>query len=508
MARDSLTQGTHNNVIKANWGKRTDERQAHTAVTISSMSEDHELLEKLVRLVGAAHVLRGEDVSARSTHFWDPSPLEAMAIIRPANTAETAEVIKACHAAGQAVITHGGVTGLVDGNRTHAGDIVLSLERQRSIESVDAIGRTMTLQAGAILQDVQQAANDAGLQFGLDLGARGSCTIGGNLSTNAGGLSVLRYGMAREQVLGLEVVLADGTVMSSMNHMLKNNAGYDLKHLFIGSEGTLGIITRVVLRLRAQTPAVNTALLAFDSFTNLTSTLALLDRQFSGTLDAFEVLWQPFYKLNTTPGLPGSVAAPLPDDYPLYAIVETKCASSETGDAQFEATLEMVFEKGYLADAIIAKSRQERASIWHIRENIELALKHDPVFVYDISLPVASMERYVSDLEQNLRRQWPDVILYVYGHLADGNLHILVAPPAGSELSGKDKRNWQSSSNAMVYEPLQQLGGSISAEHGIGLFKKGYLGLSRTPQEIQMMKLLKKTLDPSGILNPGKVVTP
>jgi len=258
------------------------------------------LLDALANIVGPSNVLRGEQVSQRATHFWDSTPLVAKAIVRPANTAETSAVLKLCHEQSQTVVTHGGVTGLVDGNRTTSDDIILSLERQNHIESIDEKGRTMLVQAGAVLQNIQEAAADANLQFGLDLGARGSCTIGGNISTNAGGLSVLRYGMTREQVLGLEVVLADGTVLSSLNQMMKNNAGYDLKHLFIGSEGTLGIITRAVLRLRPATPHIDTALMAFASFDQVSDLLGEFSASLNGLVILSMPLWRPVATMRKT----------------------------------------------------------------------------------------------------------------------------------------------------------------------------------------------------------------
>ena len=466
------------------------------------------------------HVLDSKQVAERATHFWDSQSLVAKALVRPASTDETAKVLKACHEAGQTVVTHGGVTGLVDGNRSDGHDIIVSLERQCAIEQIDPTGKTMTVQAGAKLQMVQEKAAESGMQFGLDLGARGTCTIGGNVSTNAGGLSVLRYGMAREQVLGLEVVLADGTIISSMNSMMKNNAGYDLKHMFIGSEGTLGIITRVVLRLRAPTPRIETALLAFDNFASITASLQTLDSAFNGTLDAFEVLWQPFYRLNTDPGRSDTITAPLPRNYPLYAIVERRSADAQHVDSVFEPALVQLLEDGTLVDAVIAKSAQEAASIWKIREHIDIALEPDPVFTYDVSLPIATMEDYVSRLTTDLETMWPQVTLYVYGHLADGNLHILISPPETITLaySAKDSDSPHTSApeadrveklheccNELVYTPLQSIGGSISAEHGIGLYKKDYLPLSRNASELALMKTLKRTLDPKAILNRGKI---
>ncbi len=479
------------------------------------------LLEALQNIVGIDHVLDSQQVSERATHFWDANPLIARALVRPANTSETSEVLKLCHAHDQIVVTHGGVTGLVDGNRSTATDIILSLERQKQIEVVDPVGKTMTVGAGAILQHVQETAEEVGLQLGLDLGARGSCTIGGNVSTNAGGLSVLRYGMAREQVLGLEAVLADGTIVSSMNSMMKNNAGYDLKHLFIGSEGTLGIITRVVLRLRAATPIVHTALLAFQQFSDVVRTLSHLDRSLNGTLDAFEVIWKPFYTLNTDPARGDTVKAPLSTEYPLYAIVEAKSAAGTQNDETFSDALEQLMENDVIVDAVIAQSTTEAANIWYIREHIDIALEHNPLFVYDISLPIADMERYVENLGRDVESLWPGCSLYVYGHLADGNLHILIAPHMDTAAPGEalaksakpddqgaaeEHERWKEQSHALVYTPLQAIGGSISAEHGIGLHKKNYLGLSRNAVEIDLMKTLKRTLDPKGILNRGKII--
>ena len=464
------------------------------------------LLSRLADIVGPENVLTGADVSSRATHFWDSTPLSAAAIVRPADTAQTSAVLCLCHEAGQVVVTHGGKTGLVEGHASTSNDIVLSMERMNAIAEVDVTGRTLTVEAGAILQTVQQAADAAGLQLGIDLGARGSCTIGGNIATNAGGLSVLRYGMTREQILGLEVVLADGTILSSLNRMMKNNAGYDLKHLFVGSEGTLGVITRAVLRLRPATPAVATALLAFDTFDQVSATLAHLSHALNGTLNAYEVIWQPFYALNTDPRLDGSSQSPLPRDHALYAIVESRGAEPDETDQRFEHALGQALENELITDAVIVQSERERQNIWHIREHIDTALQHDPVFVYDISLPIADMQRYVDDTLAALQARWPDVIMYVYGHLADGNLHVLVAPPNGQNLSPAEKTRWHEHSNQLIYEPLQALGGSVSAEHGIGLSKKAYLSLSRSAAEISMMRSLKHTLDPSGILNPGKII--
>ena len=477
------------------------------------------IVSKLEEIVGSQHVLSQSEVAERATHFWNPAPMQALALVKPANTKETSMVLKACHAAGQPVVTHGGVTGLAEGDKSNAKDIILSLERQRSIESIDITGRNMTVQAGCILQSVHDAARDADLLYGLDLGARGSCTIGGNISTNAGGLSVLRYGMTRDQILGLEVVLADGTVLSSMNKMMKNNAGYDLKQLFIGSEGTLGVVTRAVLRLRPATTTANTAIVAFDNFEQVKATLLHMSASLNAELNAFEIIWNDFYQLSTDQTVQGASRAPLPDNLFAYAIIESRGANNDADELRFTQALEEAMHKELITDAVIAQSEQERADIWQIRENVDLTLRHQPLFVYDISLPIDSMQDYLDSISASLRALWPNVIVYAYGHLADSNLHVTIAPepanfikdpnsqPARIQDFNNAESEWYQHCNKTVFEPLTALGGSISAEHGIGLLKKAHLHYSRTPEEIATMQLLKKSLDPENILNPGKIVS-
>ena len=476
------------------------------------------IIDQLKSIVGTDHVLSAAAVAERATHFWDPAPMVAMALVRPANTAEVSEVLKVCHQNNQPVVTHGGVTGLVDGDKTTETDIILSLERMRAIESVDVAGRTMTVQAGCILQNVHEAANEAGLLYGLDLGARGSCTIGGNISTNAGGLSVLRYGMTRDQILGLEAVLADGTVLSSMNTMIKNNAGYDLKQLFIGSEGTLGVVTRAVLRLRPETPTVNTAMVAFDNFDQIKSTLLHVSAALNAELNAFEIMWNDYYKLSTDSTIKGTSRAPLPGNFHAYAIIESRGADATTDAAKFIRTMEQAIVSELIADAVIAKSETERADIWQIRENVDLTLRHQPAFNFDISLPVNSMQSYLDQVTDSLRTIWSDVIVYAYGHMADSNLHVTVVPIPENfikdpdqpisrvQTSNETEKQWYQQSNETLFTPLKEIGGSISAEHGIGLLKKQYLPYSRTEEEISTMQLLKRSLDPKNLLNPGKIV--
>lgn len=456
------------------------------------------LLEKIEKTVGAGGLLTGQDVTSRPLNWMGQGRREALAIVRPASTKEVAAVLKACNEARQPVVPLGGLTGLVHGTQSTPGDIVLSLERMTAIENIDRIGRTAVTQAGAPLQKFQEAAEAANLHFAFDLGARGSCTIGGNIAVNAGGNQVLRYGMMREQVLGLEVVLADGTILSCMNALIKNNTGYDLKHLFVGSEGTLGIVTRAVLRLYPRSLSTNTALVAAPSFDALTGFFALMGEQLAGGLTAFEVMWRDHYELIAVTS--GRHTAPLPADHPYYIIVRQQGADAVRDAEHFSAALELAAEREFLVDAVIAQSEAQARAIWDIREDVfGLYMALSPVCTFDISLPIAEMENYVATIRKAVIDQWGEAAkIIVFGHLGDCNIHVLVSVGDGSDAATR-------AINKLVYEPLRNIGGSVSAEHGIGLEKKDYLSLSRSPEEIAVMKKIKQTLDPNNILNPGKI---
>ncbi|MFG6667689.1 FAD-binding oxidoreductase [Halomonas sp. HNIBRBA4712] len=457
------------------------------------------LINELEGIVGSNGVLLGDDVAQRSVDWFTKAPCEAMAIVRPKNTEQLSQVMAACHAARQPVVTHGGLTGVVHGAVASPNELVISLELMNQIEEVDALGSTMRVQAGTTLQRVQEAAEEIDMQFPLDLGARGSCTIGGNIATNAGGIRVIRYGMMRQQVLGLEAVLSDGTVVSSMNTMLKNNAGYDLKQLFIGSEGTLGIVTRAVLRLQPKMPSEQTALVAVPSFDALTRLLQFASKELANSLSAFEALWNNHYALMTSEAT--KHAEILAGDSPFYAIIETLGADEEKDAEAFAAMLEKALEEELITDAVLASSSMQRQGIWDIREDIEtLVYELNPMFSFDISLPIVHMDEYVTQLEEKLKAQWPETgQIVVFGHLGDGNLHIMITVRDSSPHSRREVEE-------LVYGTLGQYTGSISAEHGVGLEKRDYLSLSRTPEEIALMKRMKLALDPKGLLNPGKVL--
>lgn len=456
-----------------------------------------DLIDKLRAALGDAGVLTGADAEEKAQGGWSPLGVP-LAVVRPTSTEETSQALKLCHAAGQGVVAWGGKTGLVEGGYAD-GMVALSMERMTRVEDIDTVGGTMTVQAGIALEAACNAAAEKGFLFPLDLGARGTATIGGNIATNAGGNRVLRYGMMREMVLGLEVVLADGTVLSAMNHMLKNNAGYDLKQLFIGTEGTLGIVTRAVLRLRPTSISQDTAFVAVDDFDSLPKLLRHMEAAMGGTLSAFEVMWEDFYKLVTRP--PAEGRAPLADGHPYYVLLEAMGGHQEEDTARFESALMKTLEAGFISDAVIAKNQGERDAMWALRDDVSQVAQNWPIFTYDVSLGIAQMEKYIETVTERLNAEWEKPSLIIFGHLGDGNLHLIVGVGDG-ELAARRRVE------DIVYSPLGDIGGSVSAEHGIGLEKRPYLGLSRSPEEIALMRTLKNTLDPKGILNPGKVLEP
>jgi FAD/FMN-containing dehydrogenase len=456
-----------------------------------------DLLSRLRRATGEFQCLTGDAIGPRyladSMHALSGGA--PLAVLLPDSVAQVSAVLRLCNEAGVALVVAGGMTGLAGGATPQAGWVVLSLERMRGIEEVDTASASMTVWAGTTLQEVQEAAWAAGMFYPVDLGGRGSCQIGGNIGTNAGGNRVIRYGMTRQQVLGLEVVLADGTVLTSLNKMLKNNAGYDLKQLFIGSEGTLGVVTRAVLRLQPQPRSSCTALCALKDYASVVRLLHHLRQSLSGTLSAFEMMWPDFYELITA--LPDRPPA-LPWGHGAYVLVEALGSEQASDQARFEAALEAALAEGIVADAVLAQSEAQARALWAIRDGSgEFRRVFWPHVGYDVSIPTGELSEFVDACRTALRCRWPQAKTLFFGHVGDANIHIAVKV---GELEQPE-----SELDELVYGLVRCWHGSISAEHGIGVLKRAYLRYSRTEQELTMMKAFKRTLDPGHILNPGKI---
>lgn len=414
----------------------------------------------------------------------------------PRTTAEVSAVLRICSAYGQPIVVQGGLTGLTAATRPFNGELILSLERMRDIEEIDPVAATMTLQAGVPLQFAQENAAAAGMSFPIDMGSRGSCLIGGSIATNAGGNRVLRYGMTRDSVLGVEAVLADGTVVNALNKMLKNNTGYDLKQLFIGSEGTLGVVTRAVFRLYPAPVSAYAALCRVTDYDAVTALLRDARRTLGSTLSAFEVMWPDYYAYAT-----GSAGrrTPLALEKGLYVLLDTLGTSVDADRQRFEAWLTNASETGLVQDAVMAQSSREFDELWAVREAVsELRAVFGDFVAFDVSVPVGDIGRFVEDCKCRIHEQLPDALLLTFGHVADSNVHFAYASPRGplNEQLVDD----------IIYETVRDWRGSVSAEHGIGLAKKAYLGYSRSEPELALMRQLKQLLDPKSLLNPGRVL--
>ncbi|MES2624761.1 MAG: FAD-binding oxidoreductase [Pseudomonadota bacterium] len=456
-----------------------------------------EFLDRLQHTVSSP-LLTGNNITARYQHDWSAEmPGIPVAVARPATTEEVAAILRLCHERNQPVVVQGGLSGLCGGGNPRGGEVAISLERLNGIEELDRDSMTMTVKAGTPLQVIQEAAAAAGFAFPLDLGARGTCNIGGNISTNAGGNQVLRFGMTRNLVLGLEAVLADGTVISSLNKMLKNNAGYDLKHLFIGSEGTLGVVTRAVLRLFPRAQSRCSALLAVEKFDDVVTLLHKLSRAFGGGMSAYEVMWNSYYHF-ITDNVP-TVTSPFNTRYPLYVLTELEGSDTERDQAVFESALSAVMEEGIVVDAVLASSQREREGFWKLRDGVaEIGALIKGGANFDVSVPISVMQPFLQTIERELVAAIPSCKMLVFGHVADSNLHFICY--TGSK---DDVKNIYD----IVYKITGEFKGSVSAEHGIGVQKLKYLAYSRTPEEIALMKVLKVAMDPKGILNRGRVIS-
>ena len=431
----------------------------------------------------------------------------AAAVARPANTAQVAAVMKLCAETGTPVVPQGGNTGMCGASVPNAAgnEIVLSLARMNKIIDVDPLNNTLTAEAGCVLASIQQAAADAGRLFPLSLGAEGSCQIGGNLSTNAGGVNVLRYGNTRDLVLGLEVVLPDGRIWNGLRGLRKDNTGYDLKHLFIGAEGTLGIITAVTLKLFPRPAANATAWMAVRDPEAALRLLALMRRHCNDRITAFELISRHSLEL-VWKHVPGT-RDPLAEPSPWVVLTELADAGNEaTLRADLERALETALQEELVVDAVIAESRSQAQALWHMRESIPEGVRQEPVMVYrhDIAVAVGRIPEFIREAQAALEARFPGVRLICFGHLGDGNLHYNAYLPERlrSDAAARDAHDITET----VYDIVQQYGGSFSAEHGIGLSKVAELARYKSAVELDLMRTVKRALDPQGLLNPGKVL--
>ena len=455
-----------------------------------------EFLIALQNRLGADVVLTGDAIEARYHTDWSGTPpVQPLALVRPRTTEEVSAALRLCHEHRVAVVPQGGLTGLAGAAVPVEGCVAISMERMNAIEDINSRSMLMTVQAGATLQAVQEAAVEAGMVFGVDLGARGSCQIGGNVSTNAGGNGVLQHGMMREQVLGLEVVLADGTVLPMLRPMIKNNTGYDLKHFFIGAEGTLGVITRVLLRLRPQPRAKVTALVAMPGFDESLAVLQRMQQHFGNSVAAFELMWDSFVQTSIRWQ---KLQAPFAESHPFLALIDIDGKDETSLCEAVEEALGEAMEAGDVLDAVIAQSQTQAKTLWKLREApAEMNANMHPPINFDVSLPQADIGRFAQACQAAFDARWPGNHSIFFGHVGDGNLHV--------STDGKTVNGECDAVEAELYRIVGEFQGSVSAEHGIGLHKKPYLALSRTPQELAAMRAIKAALDPLNLMNPGKV---
>ena len=453
---------------------------------------------ELINLLGKEKVLFGAAIKSRYAHIWKmDEPLTAKALLLPRTTEEVSKIMKICHEFEQPVCIHGGLTNLVGSTETQEEEVVISFEKMNRIVEEDPSARTITVEAGVILEHLQEAAKEMGMLFPLNFGSKGSAQIGGIIATNAGGLRVFKYGMTRKLVLGLEVVLADGTVLSSMKKIIKDNAAYDLKQLFIGSEGTLGILTKAVLKLYEAPKSRNSAFVAFNDYSKVIQFLKFMDANLAGALSGFELIWQKSYQTMT--GVMSGVKPPIPHNYKYYILLESLGSNQSADKRLLEQLLLQVTEMEMIEEAVMAHTHGDLNWFWGIREDVHTLVKtckFDQHF--DVSVPIPQIGPYVEETVAKLNKIKGVTCVYPFGHMADGNIHFIVGKETADEAL-------KLAINDCVYADIKKLNGSVSAEHGIGLNKKQYLHLCKSEQEISVMKLLKRSLDPKNILNRAKV---
>ena len=462
--------------------------------------------DEIRAIVGASNLISGGDLGAYEIDWRKRYRGRALAVARPANTGEVAAIVRACAAHRVAIVTQGGNTGLVGASVPDASgtQLLLNLTRMNRIRAVDAENLTMTVDAGCVLQAVQEAAAAQALLFPLSLAAEGSCTIGGNLATNAGGTQVLRYGNARELCLGLEVVSAAGEVWNGLTGLRKDNTGYDLRHLFVGSEGTLGVITGATLRLYPQPAASSTALAAVGSLADAVALLQLAQARLGASLTGFEVMSR--YALALVRRHFPQLVQPLPACGWTVLLEQSNSESAAHARALFEALLEAALERGLIADAAVAVSLEQSKAMWHLRESIPMAQSVEGQNIkHDIALPISAIAAFVASTDAALLRAFPGVRLVNFGHLGDGNLHYNVQPPEGANPEAY-LVEFEHAVNTLVFDAVAEFGGSFSAEHGIGALKRDELAQRKSPVALGLMRSIKHALDPLGLMNPGRML--
>jgi D-lactate dehydrogenase (cytochrome) len=472
-------------------------------VQLAERSLSPELIGKFRNIVGDKYaVTAAADIAPYVTEERDLYHGHSPLVLRPGSTLEVSAICRLASENRIALVPQGGNTGLVGGQTPHHGEVVVSMRRMDRIRDLDTASNTLTCEAGVVLQIAQQRASEVDRLFPLSLGAEGSCTIGGNLSTNAGGTTALAYGVAREMALGLEVVLADGRVLNGLSKLKKDNTGYDLRNLFIGAEGTLGIITAATLKLFPKPRAIETAFVGLQSPTNALKLLSISQNEAAGTLTSFELLSEVAVDFSIRHGI--DIRDPLASKYPWYVLMEL---SSPRDDARstLEAILTKGLEDGVVDDAVIAANLSQRQAFWKLRDEMSAAQKPEGGSIkHDVSVPVAAVPEFIAQADAAVVKLIPGSRPVPFGHLGDGNIHYNVSQPTGADTSEFLSR-WHEV-NAVVFEIVRRMGGSISAEHGIGVLKREELPGVKDKVAIELMHSVKAMLDPLGIMNPGKVL--
>ncbi len=471
------------------------------------MTSPAQLLDQLRQIVGAANVLTDGDLTAWELDWRRRERGRALAVVRPGTTEEVAAVVKACAAAGVSMVPQGGNTGMVVGSTPDASgtQVVLSLTRMNRVRALDAGNLTITVDAGCVLQSLQEECEKAGFLFPLSLASEGSCTIGGNLGTNAGGTQVVRYGNTRELCLGLEVVTAQGEIWNGLTGLRKDNTGYDLRHLFIGSEGTLGVITGATMKLYPMPKAQLTAFAAVPSLEDAVKLLGLAHQHLSSGLTGFEVMGQ--FALSLVAKHFPQQRVPFWQESPWCVVLENSDNESEAHARDcFERLLEAAMEAGHVTDAVVAESMAQAHALWHIRESIPLAQAEEGLNIkHDISINVSRIPEFVNETNALLLERFPGARLVTYGHLGDGNLHYNVQAPEGDD-QARFLNEEEAPMNELVYEVVDRYNGSISAEHGIGSLKADKLAHHKSPVALGLMRSIKQALDPQNLMNPNRVL--